>query len=280
MPRRGLSLAVLIVNQLLAGVGVATGMALAAILTADLTGAVWMGGLAQSSSVLGAAIVAVPLARLAIRSGRHVALATGYALACVGAILVIVAASSGMAAARVPRPRGVRGGCRGRPAGAIRRDRGGRARLRGALDVARALGHDDRVRRRAAALADRRHGRAVARAAAARRPVRVLGGRLRGVVAARRHAAAHAEGGSPRDRRRVGARCRRRARAGRGIRLGRGIRPARRPAAGARRRPPPLLRSRRPRPRDASARGRRCASPCATRARSSRSSRSCARRPS
>ena len=97
MPRRGLSLAVLIVNQLLAGVGVATGMALAAILTADLTGAVWMGGLAQSSSVLGAAIVAVPLARLAIRSGRHVALATGYALACVGAILVIVAASSGMA---------------------------------------------------------------------------------------------------------------------------------------------------------------------------------------
>jgi MFS family permease len=39
----------------------------------------------------------VPLARLAIRSGRHVALATGYALACVGAILVIVAASSGLA---------------------------------------------------------------------------------------------------------------------------------------------------------------------------------------
>ena len=35
---RGFSLAVLIVNQLLAGVGVATGMALAAILTADLTG--------------------------------------------------------------------------------------------------------------------------------------------------------------------------------------------------------------------------------------------------
>ena len=56
-----------------------------------------MGGLAQSSSVLGAAIVAVPLARLAVRSGRHVALATGYALACVGAVLVIVAASSGMA---------------------------------------------------------------------------------------------------------------------------------------------------------------------------------------
>ncbi|NUT59242.1 MAG: MFS transporter, partial [Agromyces sp.] len=58
MSRRGLGLTVLIVNQLLAGVGVATGMALAAILTADLTGTLAMGGLAQSSSVLGAAIVA------------------------------------------------------------------------------------------------------------------------------------------------------------------------------------------------------------------------------
>ena len=74
MPRRGLGLTVLIVNQLLAGVGVATGMALAAILTADLTGTLAMGGLAQSSSVLGAAIVAIPLAKLAVRSGRHVAL--------------------------------------------------------------------------------------------------------------------------------------------------------------------------------------------------------------
>lgn len=97
MPRRGISLAVLIVNQLLAGVGVATGMALAAILTADLTGTLAMGGLAQSSSVLGAAIVAIPLARLAVRSGRHVALATGYALASVGAVLVIAAAASGWA---------------------------------------------------------------------------------------------------------------------------------------------------------------------------------------
>lgn len=95
MPRRGVSLAVLIVNQLLAGVGVATGMALAAILVADLTGIVAMGGLAQASSVLGAAVAAIPLARLAVRSGRHVALATGYACALVGAVLVVAAAASG-----------------------------------------------------------------------------------------------------------------------------------------------------------------------------------------
>jgi MFS family permease len=96
MPRRGLSLAVLIVNQLLAGVGVASGIAVAAILVADLTGANALGGLAQSASVLGAAIAAIPLARLAVRAGRHVALATGYACAFVGAALVIAAAASGM----------------------------------------------------------------------------------------------------------------------------------------------------------------------------------------
>lgn len=95
MSRRGLSLAVLIVNQLLAGVGVASGIAVAAILVADLTDVTALGGLAQSSSVLGAAIAAVPLARLAVRSGRHVALATGYACAFVGAVLVIAAAASG-----------------------------------------------------------------------------------------------------------------------------------------------------------------------------------------
>lgn len=94
-PHRGLSLAVLIVNQLLAGVGVASGLALAAILVADLTEVTAMGGLAQSSSVLGAAVVAIPLARLAVRAGRHVALATGYACAALGAVLVIAAATSG-----------------------------------------------------------------------------------------------------------------------------------------------------------------------------------------
>jgi hypothetical protein len=45
--------------------------------------------------VLGAAIAAVPLARLAVRAGRHVALATGYACAFFGAVLVIAAATGG-----------------------------------------------------------------------------------------------------------------------------------------------------------------------------------------
>ncbi|GAA1768649.1 MFS transporter [Agromyces humatus] len=95
MPRRGLSLTVLIVNQLLAGVGVASGIAVAALLVDELTGVVALAGLAQSASVLGAALAAIPLARLAVRAGRHVSLATGYACASAGAVLIIAAAASG-----------------------------------------------------------------------------------------------------------------------------------------------------------------------------------------
>ncbi|WP_308798515.1 MFS transporter [Agromyces silvae] len=91
-PRRGLSLAILIGNQLLAGIGVASGIAVAALLAQELTGTVILAGLSQTASVLGAGLVAIPLARLAVARGRHVALATGYALAAVGAGLVIAAA--------------------------------------------------------------------------------------------------------------------------------------------------------------------------------------------
>jgi MFS family permease len=92
----GLQLGMLILNQLLAGIGVATGMTLAAILVTDLTGAEALGGLSQSAAVLGAAASAVPLAKLAVRSGRHVALATGYACSVAGAALIVTAASTGL----------------------------------------------------------------------------------------------------------------------------------------------------------------------------------------
>lgn len=92
---RGRSLAVLIVNQLLAGVGVASGIAVAALLTESLTGTPVLAGFSQTSSVLGAGLAAIPLARLAVRRGRHIALGLGYAVAFVGALLVIAAAASG-----------------------------------------------------------------------------------------------------------------------------------------------------------------------------------------
>lgn len=90
------SLAVLIVNQLLAGVGVASGIAVAALLTESLTDTPVLAGLSQTASVLGAGLAAIPLARLAVRRGRHLALGLGYAVALVGALLVIAAAASGL----------------------------------------------------------------------------------------------------------------------------------------------------------------------------------------
>lgn len=95
--RSGLSLAVLVVNQLIAGIGVAAGIAVAALLAEDLTGTTVLAGFAQAANVLGAAVAAIPLARLAVRSGRHVALAAGYALGFVGAALVVAAAVTGWA---------------------------------------------------------------------------------------------------------------------------------------------------------------------------------------
>lgn len=88
-------LALLIVNQLLAGVGVASGIAVGGLLAEKLTGTVALAGLAQTCSVLGAGLVAIPLARLATRAGRHWALAAGYCLALVGTLLILAAAATG-----------------------------------------------------------------------------------------------------------------------------------------------------------------------------------------
>jgi len=90
-----LAMGVLITSQLLAGLGVATGIAVGGILVEDLTGAVALAGLAQTAVVLGAGLLAVPMARLAVARGRHVALGAGYVAASVGAALIVLAAVSG-----------------------------------------------------------------------------------------------------------------------------------------------------------------------------------------
>ncbi|AMB60555.1 hypothetical protein AWU67_13770 [Microterricola viridarii] len=89
-------LTILIVNQLLAGIGVASGIAVGGVLARELTGVVSLAGLAQAASVLGAGLVAIPMARMATRVGRHWALASGYAFAFLGAGLVLLAAASGI----------------------------------------------------------------------------------------------------------------------------------------------------------------------------------------
>lgn len=88
--RRDRGIAVLVVSNLLGGVGVASGVAVGGLLAEDLGGTA-VAGLGQATSVLGAAVAAVPLAMLATARGRRWALALGYLLATVGAGLVIAA---------------------------------------------------------------------------------------------------------------------------------------------------------------------------------------------
>lgn len=88
------NLLVLVFSNLLAGVGVASGAAVGALL-AERLGGTSMAGLAQAVGVLAAAVASVPLATLAQTRGRRWALSLGYALSTVGAVLVVTAAVVG-----------------------------------------------------------------------------------------------------------------------------------------------------------------------------------------
>lgn len=90
VPSRRSDYIVLLVCQLLAGLGVASGIAVAGLLAEKVSGAAQLAGIAQTASILGAAVLAIPLARIAARYGRRRALSLGYALAFVGTILVLI----------------------------------------------------------------------------------------------------------------------------------------------------------------------------------------------
>lgn len=93
-PGAGRNVVVLVLSNLLAGVGVASGAAVGALLAEDL-GGTSVAGLAQATGVLAAAVASIPLAGLAARRGRRRALSLGYALATVGALLIVTAALAG-----------------------------------------------------------------------------------------------------------------------------------------------------------------------------------------
>jgi MFS family permease len=80
---------VLITGQILGGIGMGATLSLGALLAAELSGSSAWSGMAATMSTLGAAIVAVPLARLAQARGRRVSLATGSLMAGAGAVLAI-----------------------------------------------------------------------------------------------------------------------------------------------------------------------------------------------
>ncbi|KQS68653.1 MFS transporter [Modestobacter sp. Leaf380] len=86
---------VLVGSQVLGGVGVASGIAVGGLLAEQVSGSTALSGLAQTATVLGAAGLAVPMARLAAARGRRPALAAGYGLGLAGAGLVVLAAVIG-----------------------------------------------------------------------------------------------------------------------------------------------------------------------------------------
>jgi MFS family permease len=84
---------VLATAQVLNGVGVAGTVAAGSLLVASITNSETLAGLAQTSSVLGAAALALPLARLTSRGGRRLALSVGLIAGVIGSILAIFGGS-------------------------------------------------------------------------------------------------------------------------------------------------------------------------------------------
>jgi len=81
---------ILVAGQVLAGLGQGATLAIGAVIASEIAGEAFSGA-AATSSTLGAAIAAIPLARLAQRLGRRPALALGALTAAGGSILTVVA---------------------------------------------------------------------------------------------------------------------------------------------------------------------------------------------
>lgn len=79
--------------QVLSGVGVAGTVAAGSLLVSSITNSETLAGLAQTSAVLGAAALALPLARLTARGGRRLALSVGYTAGVIGSLLAILGGS-------------------------------------------------------------------------------------------------------------------------------------------------------------------------------------------
>ncbi|WP_456285423.1 MFS transporter [Microbacterium sp. JZ70] len=84
---------VLALGQVLGGVAFGATVSLGALLAADISGQESLSGFATASVTLGAALCAIPLARLAAARGRRTALTLGNLFALVGIAIVVTAAA-------------------------------------------------------------------------------------------------------------------------------------------------------------------------------------------
>src|SRR5688500_12427104 len=84
------TLRLLFATQIISGVGFAIGSSVGALLAAEMAG-VGLSGLAQSASVIGGALFAVPATAIVRRYGRRPSLAAGYLVATAGAVIIVSA---------------------------------------------------------------------------------------------------------------------------------------------------------------------------------------------
>ena len=84
---------VLSAGQAFGGVAVAGSLPAGSLLAASIADSTAAAGFAQTFGVVGAAIMALPLARIALLKGRRTALSFGYGLGALGAVIVIIAAT-------------------------------------------------------------------------------------------------------------------------------------------------------------------------------------------
>ncbi|WP_418956411.1 MFS transporter [Streptomyces tritici] len=84
--------AVLVASQILGGLGIAIGVALAAVLAKSVSGTEALAGLASTSMVAGPALLAMPLASLMNARGRRAGLTLAYLVGAAGAGVVVLGA--------------------------------------------------------------------------------------------------------------------------------------------------------------------------------------------
>ncbi|MBQ1026636.1 MFS transporter [Micromonospora sp. C95] len=87
------TLRLLFTTQVVGGIGVTIGIAVGALLAAEIAGTA-VAGLAQSAAVVGAALLAVPVTRIITGHGRRPGLAVAYLVGALGGTLVVLAAAT------------------------------------------------------------------------------------------------------------------------------------------------------------------------------------------
>lgn len=83
---------ILAVSQIFGTIGVGVAPSIGILLAEEVTSSEAWAGLARTASTLGAALLGLPLGNLAARFGRRIALASGWWLAALGALLLVPAA--------------------------------------------------------------------------------------------------------------------------------------------------------------------------------------------